>query len=168
MSLIRFLFERRVPRFGRRIMAALIAPPVAMAVLALIITCLLSVFFAGPSLFALSTSRTRSFAGAVLAVSTVTLTTGLIAAYAAMVLIALPANILLARLGSETGMAYILIGGGRRSRPCPCSSRFRFGVSFETIAGRRIARRGDSGRAGRGLLVVDRLCSAISVCRATR
>jgi len=94
VALLGFLFERRVPPIKRRILAALLAPPLAMALYGL----MTPIWFGGGTM--------EQIVGmAVIAVGF-----GSLFGYLGMILVGLPANIALKTLKAERGMVYLVIG----------------------------------------------------------
>ena len=94
MALLRLLFERRVPPIKRRILAAFLAPPLAMVLYGLVTP----IWFGGGTM--------EQFVGmAVIAVGF-----GSLIGYLGMILVGLPANIALKALKAERGILYLVIG----------------------------------------------------------
>ena len=93
-----FFFQRRSPSLGKRLAGALVAPPLAMALFGLIVA-IWSSWFSGAG-------SVDMVVGMVLAFTLY----GSMIAYAGILLVALPANMLLNGLNAERGIAYVLLG----------------------------------------------------------
>lgn len=94
MAISRFLFELRSPSIARRILAALVAPPLAMVLYGIMMP------------LWLRTGSIEQVTGMTLIVVII----GSIFAYAGMVLVGFPTNITLRWLNAERGITYILMG----------------------------------------------------------
>jgi hypothetical protein len=94
MIAYRFLFDRRFPRMRRRILAALLAPPLAMIVYGS-----MAPLWFGPGSPSQVLGMTAMMAGI-----------GSLFAYGGMLVVGVPANLMLSSLGAERGIAYLAIG----------------------------------------------------------
>jgi hypothetical protein len=94
MTVSRFLFERRVPLDLRRVQAAIVAPPLAMALYGL----MMPLWFGNGS-----TEQAIGMAVMVVGI-------GSLFAYVGMLVVGVPANLALKSLKAERGIAYVLIG----------------------------------------------------------
>ena len=94
MTILRFLFENRSPTFARRVLAAIAAPPLAMALYGL-----MAPFWFG------SGSSVQ-----IVGMTLIMVAIGSLFAYVGMLIVGLPANVGLRSLKAERGIVYILIG----------------------------------------------------------